>query len=63
MTLEREDFAIFGKWLGEANIPTGAILEGGYSGELPELIDAFLSGWIERDPPTGSPLFSPSRHP
>ena len=24
---------------------TGAILEGGYSDELPELIDAFLTSW------------------
>ena len=48
MTLEREDFATFGAWLRDTNIPAGAILEGGYSDELPELIDAFLSGWIAR---------------
>jgi acetoin utilization deacetylase AcuC-like enzyme len=48
MTLELEDFATFGKWLQEANIPTGAILEGGYSDELPQLVDAFLSGWVVR---------------
>ena len=48
MTLEPEDFATFGKWLRETNIRAGAILEGGYSDDLPELIDAFLSGWIER---------------
>jgi acetoin utilization deacetylase AcuC-like enzyme len=48
MTLAVEDFATFGKWLRETNLPAGAILEGGYSDELPELIDAFLSGWIER---------------
>lgn len=45
MTLEAEDFATFGQWLADTNIPSGAILEGGYSDELPELIDAFLSGW------------------
>lgn len=45
MTLEVEDFATFGQWLRETNIPAGAILEGGYSDELPELIDAFLTGW------------------
>jgi acetoin utilization deacetylase AcuC-like enzyme len=45
MTLEREDFATFGRWLRETNIPAGAILEGGYSDDLPELIDAFLCGW------------------
>jgi acetoin utilization deacetylase AcuC-like enzyme len=43
MTLEPEDFATFGGWLRETNIPAGAILEGGYSDALPELIDAFLS--------------------
>ena len=42
MTLERDDFATFGKWLTEVKIPTAAILEGGYSDDLPELIDAFL---------------------
>ena len=45
MTLEQEDFAKFGGWLRKINIPTAAILEGGYSDELPELIDAFLSAW------------------
>jgi acetoin utilization deacetylase AcuC-like enzyme len=45
MTLEREDFANFGEWLNKIDIPTAAILEGGYSGVLPELIDAFLSAW------------------
>jgi acetoin utilization deacetylase AcuC-like enzyme len=45
MTLEVEDFAIFGKWLGETKIPSGAILEGGYSDDLPRLIDAFLTAW------------------
>lgn len=45
MTLEREDFALFGKWLRETGVPAGAILEGGYSDELPSLIDAFLTAW------------------
>jgi acetoin utilization deacetylase AcuC-like enzyme len=45
MTLERDDFATFGEWLNEINLPTAAILEGGYSDELPELINAFLSAW------------------
>jgi acetoin utilization deacetylase AcuC-like enzyme len=45
MTLERDDFATFGKWLTEVKIPTAAILEGGYSYDLPELIDAFLGSW------------------
>jgi acetoin utilization deacetylase AcuC-like enzyme len=45
MSLEREDFARFGQWLGESALPAGAILEGGYSDDLPQLIDAFLVGW------------------
>jgi acetoin utilization deacetylase AcuC-like enzyme len=45
MTLQWEDFATFGQWLRETRVPAGAILEGGYSDELPELIDAFLNGW------------------
>jgi acetoin utilization deacetylase AcuC-like enzyme len=45
MTLEPEDFVTFGKWLRETGIRAGAILEGGYSNELPELIDNFLSAW------------------
>jgi acetoin utilization deacetylase AcuC-like enzyme len=45
MTLELDDFATFGKWLAQIKIPTAAILEGGYSVELPILIDAFLSAW------------------
>ena len=45
MTLQADDFATFGQWLRETNILSGAILEGGYSDELPELIDAFLGGW------------------
>lgn len=45
MTLELDDFATFGKWLAQIKIPTAAILEGGYSNELPILIDAFLSAW------------------
>ena len=45
MTLEIEDFAYFGKRLAQIGIPVGAILEGGYSDDLPELIDAFLTAW------------------
>jgi acetoin utilization deacetylase AcuC-like enzyme len=48
MSLASEDFATFGNWLRETNIPSGAILEGGYSDELPELIDNFLSAWTHR---------------
>jgi acetoin utilization deacetylase AcuC-like enzyme len=45
MTLECDDFATFGDWLNKIGIPVGAILEGGYSDELPKLIDAFLTTW------------------
>jgi acetoin utilization deacetylase AcuC-like enzyme len=48
MTLEHEDFAKFGDWLRKIGIPTAAVLEGGYSDELPELIDAFLTAWSSR---------------
>ncbi len=45
MSLEHEDFAELGRWLRQSGRPAAAILEGGYSAELPELIDAFLSAW------------------
>ena len=45
LTLEHEDFATFGEWLGNLEIPVAVVLEGGYSNELPELIDAFSSSW------------------
>jgi len=45
LTLEREDFATFGGWLNEIDIPVAVALEGGYSNDLPELINAFLAAW------------------
>ena len=45
MTLETEDFATLGTWLGECRRPAAALLEGGYHDDLPLLIDAFLSAW------------------
>jgi acetoin utilization deacetylase AcuC-like enzyme len=45
MTLELDDFMALGKILHEVGVPAGAILEGGYSNELPELVDAFLTAW------------------
>ncbi len=45
MTLQPEDFATCGQWLRESGVKAGAILEGGYSDELPELIDTFLTAW------------------
>ena len=55
MTLEPDDFATFGEWLAAVDVPTAAILEGGYSDDLPELIDAFLTSWND----TGSAARSP----
>jgi acetoin utilization deacetylase AcuC-like enzyme len=51
MTLEREDFATFGSWLRETGVPAASILEGGYSDELPNLINAFLTSWANGDKP------------
>jgi acetoin utilization deacetylase AcuC-like enzyme len=49
MTLERDDFATLGRWLAEIRtrhgIPAAAILEGGYSEDLPLLVEAFLAAW------------------
>jgi acetoin utilization deacetylase AcuC-like enzyme len=48
MTLQPGDFSTFGEWLRELDIPVATILEGGYSDELPELIDAFLTAWASK---------------
>ncbi|MBA3543102.1 MAG: histone deacetylase [Chthoniobacterales bacterium] len=45
MSLEPADFALFGRWLRESGVRAGAILEGGYSDELPRLMEAFLTSW------------------
>ena len=45
MRLEAEHFYRFGTWLHETDIPVAAILEGGYSDDLPELIESFVRGW------------------
>ena len=45
LTLEREDFATLGNWLGDIEVPVAVVLEGGYSNDLPELINAFLMAW------------------
>lgn len=52
MSLETEDFAELGRWLHQGTAPAAAILEGGYSDDLPLLIDAFLSSW--ENPPAHS---------
>ena|SRR6476660_8173343 len=48
LTLEREDFAQFGQWLSNIDVAVAVALEGGYSSDLPELIDAFLTAWNRR---------------
>jgi acetoin utilization deacetylase AcuC-like enzyme len=45
MTLEEEDFGMLGRWLRETGLPAAAILEGGYSPDLPELVGSFLGAW------------------
>jgi acetoin utilization deacetylase AcuC-like enzyme len=45
LTLEPEDFAAFGEWLRKTDLPAAVALEGGYSSDLPPLIDAFLTAW------------------
>lgn len=45
LSLELEDFALFGRWLADTGVPAGAILEGGYSDRLPELVETFLASW------------------
>lgn len=51
MTLERHHFEQFGAWLAGIRIPVAAVLEGGYSRELPRLVASFLDGWA---PPPAS---------
>ena len=50
MTLERADFLELGRWLHQSRLPAAAILEGGYSADLPLLIDDFLSAWENPEP-------------
>ncbi len=51
MTLELADFAELGRWLNQSALPAAGVLEGGYSSDLPQLIDAFLSAWDNPTPP------------
>ncbi len=49
MTLRTSDFATLGTWLRAADLPAAAVLEGGYSEDLPLLVDAFLTAWAGED--------------
>src|SRR5881396_3259288 len=46
LTLEHEDFAVLGGWLRKIDTPIAVALEGGYSDDLPQLIDVFLTAWL-----------------
>ncbi|HEY0944613.1 MAG TPA: histone deacetylase [Opitutaceae bacterium] len=46
MTLEIEDFSALGGWIRSSGLRAAAVLEGGYSNELPRLVEAFLTGWV-----------------
>jgi acetoin utilization deacetylase AcuC-like enzyme len=48
MTLEQEHFASFGRRLKETGLATAAVLEGGYSDDLPILVEAFLTEWNDQ---------------
>ena len=50
MSLETEDFATLGAWLRATGIRAAAILEGGYSADLPGLVDAFLRALMGKEP-------------
>jgi acetoin utilization deacetylase AcuC-like enzyme len=45
LNLEDEDFSSLGRWLQQTGLPAAAVLEGGYSPDLPVLVAAFLSAW------------------
>ena len=49
MTLQITDFATLGTWLRATGLPAAAVLEGGYSNDLPHLVDAFLTAWAGED--------------
>ena len=55
MTLEQDHFRRFGELLAGTGIAAAAILEGGYSDELPLLVAAFLDGWAPQEKANASP--------
>lgn len=50
LELARDDFAELGRWVRQGGLPAAAVLEGGYSADLPQLIDTFLSAWADVPP-------------
>ena len=53
LRLRTKEFAALGRWMHDAPCPVGAILEGGYSQELPLLINTFLEAWEGGGPTAG----------
>jgi acetoin utilization deacetylase AcuC-like enzyme len=51
LTLLPEDYAAMGDWVRQAARPTAAVLEGGYSSDLPILVDSFLGAWSSTSAP------------
>ena len=51
LTLEAADYGILGRWVRESGLRTATVLEGGYSPDLPQLVDAYLSAWATEPPP------------
>jgi len=47
MTLEHQHFANFGRQLQATGLQAAAVLEGGYSTELPVLVESFLAAWSD----------------
>ncbi len=45
--LVREDYRKIGNWMRDLQVPQFALLEGGYHGDLPVLVEEFLSGWTD----------------
>lgn len=45
LCLTAADFALLGSWMGAAGKPVAAVLEGGYSPDLPRLVEGFLLAW------------------
>jgi len=45
--LVKKDYRKIGKWLKDLQVPTFALLEGGYHDDLPFLIEEFLTGWTQ----------------
>jgi acetoin utilization deacetylase AcuC-like enzyme len=50
LSLEIDDYYQFGRWLQQTGVSAMAILEGGYSNRLPELVESFLTGWTGERP-------------